>query len=422
MKTPELMQFGELEAGDFQRHPVWIGCHTADYGKSWYDDTDEETFRPYTGNLPADPSEGMLLVRAVITLHDGSRYPGFITPGSGLGNQQPEIFVDGRRFGFWGGMAGVAKSDQQELYIALGKGPDAIFPLRFVADPDLATGIVEGQVGGFYKKTRDGTQVSFASDSRKRSDEEPTRAKWFQMWTRGSRGYPQPEHEFQYRRIVYAAPCFRCGIFERQIAPFRFKKSVTAPTGFTALGWVPDALFAPPDIVEELIKAGIKGISPSPAVYHRTGLECSDRVQLLIPTIIDCAEISRLPTVTCRPDNEEIVAIRGTFTKYEASSGKTSALSPGLQEKIRKQREKIAAIPYCGKVKYHPPTSLALIQDRLKEAPDLFQTAEWFGSGGQAFRLTLASERFANFVRERGLRGLGFHSVNLSGWSERSFD
>ena len=105
----ELKQFGELNAEDFQRHPVWIGCRTADYGKPWYEDTDEETFRPFTGALPVDQNEGMLLVRVVIELKDGSRYPGFIAPGSGLGAQQPQIFVDDRRFGFWGGMVGITE-------------------------------------------------------------------------------------------------------------------------------------------------------------------------------------------------------------------------------------------------------------------------------------------------------------------------
>jgi len=150
MATPELKQFGEAE--DFERHPVWIGCHTADYGKPWYEDTDEETFRPYTGNLPADPAEGMLLVRAVVELHDGSRYPGFVTPAAEgwdkgpdgrailkhnhiLDTQQPQIFVRERLFGFWGGRVGIASQTQQELYAAVGKGPDAIFPLRFNADP-----------------------------------------------------------------------------------------------------------------------------------------------------------------------------------------------------------------------------------------------------------------------------------------------
>jgi hypothetical protein len=73
MTTPELKQFGDFDIEDLERHPVWIGCHTADYGKPWYEDTDEETFRPYRGKLPADPADGMFLVRAVFVLRDGGR-------------------------------------------------------------------------------------------------------------------------------------------------------------------------------------------------------------------------------------------------------------------------------------------------------------------------------------------------------------
>jgi hypothetical protein len=77
------------------------------------------------------------------------------------------------------------------------------------------------------------------------------------------------------------------------------------------------------------------------------------------------------------------------------------------------------AFPYCGRVKFHVPTSLALIADKLKDAPDLFQTAEWFGSGAAAFRFTLASERFVNLVRQRRWKGLVFDKVKQDGWSER---
>lgn len=419
MSTPELKQFGELDAEDFQRHPVWIGCHTADYGRPWYEDTDEETFRPYSGKLPVDPSEGVLLVRAVIELKDGSRYPGFMTPGSGLGTQQPQIFVDERRFGFWGGIAGIVEQVQQELYAALEKEPGAIFPLRFVADPGLATGIVEGQVDGFYRKSRDGINVSFVSHCGGQTDGGSTRAAWFQMSARSIRGYPQPERDFEYLRIVYGEPCFHCGIFERQIAPFRLEKSASTPSEFTQLNWVHDAFFVPPAILEEITQAGITGLSPWPAVYHRTGEECADRLQLLIPTVIACAEISRLPTVTCRADNEEVIALRAIFAKRKPLS-RGQVFSPDTQEHLRKRRERIAAIPYCGRIKYHPPASLALMPDRLTGAPDLFRTAEWFGSGRSAFRLTLASERFVNLVRERRWKGLEFRSASQGGWSERT--
>jgi hypothetical protein len=89
---------------------VWVGCHTADYDEPWYEDTDEETFRPWTGKLPADAPEGMLLVKATFELVDASRHPGFITPAPNpddIGTQQPYIFVGDQCFGFWGGIVGV---------------------------------------------------------------------------------------------------------------------------------------------------------------------------------------------------------------------------------------------------------------------------------------------------------------------------
>jgi hypothetical protein len=143
---------------------------------------------------------------------------------------------------------------------------------------------------------------------------------------------------------------------------------------------------------------------------------------MVVSTIIACAETSRLPTVTCQPENEEVISHRAMFAKWDELHKREGppVLSPELQEKMRRERERIAAIPYCGRVKFHPPTTLALITDNLRDAPDLFQTAEWFGSGGSAFRLTLASERFVNLVQERRWKGLVFQSARQSGWSERT--
>jgi hypothetical protein len=160
---PELKQFGDLSPADFDQHPVWVGCHTADYGEPWYEGTDEETFRPWTGALPVSQSDGMFLVRATLELQDGSRHSGFVTPAfkeGDLGVQQPQIFVGKRRFGFWGGMFGVAAEERQALYTALGRGPDAVFPLRFNVDPSLSSDATAGGVDGFYRGSRD-AQVEY---------------------------------------------------------------------------------------------------------------------------------------------------------------------------------------------------------------------------------------------------------------------
>jgi hypothetical protein len=151
--TPELKQFGELTAEDFEREPVWISCHTEDYDEPWYDQTDEETFRPWTGDLPISPSLGMLLVRATATLADGSTYPGFYTPAENddLGLIQPQIFASGRLFMFWSGVLGVPRSYRDDFYGSIGGSPDTVFPIRFTAAPELVGAADPIEVQGFYK-------------------------------------------------------------------------------------------------------------------------------------------------------------------------------------------------------------------------------------------------------------------------------
>src|ERR1700752_2864899 len=124
MNRPILRQFADLTATDFETSPVWIACSSVHDDEPWYDDTDEEPFRPRLGPLPADPSEGMLLVRAIGTLADGTRLPGFLTPAfepDDLGTMQPHVFVADRRFGFWGGGLGVPEAQQTEFLNSLGK-------------------------------------------------------------------------------------------------------------------------------------------------------------------------------------------------------------------------------------------------------------------------------------------------------------
>jgi hypothetical protein len=214
-----------------------------------------------------------------------------------------------------------------------------------------------------------------------------------QVLAQGHHGYPQPEND--YYKSIYLAFCARCGIHGRQSAPFRLRRSQRAShSSFVQLNWVFDAWFVHPEVATELTSSGISGISFGPSLDHGTGDELSDRRQLLTSTVISCAETSRLPAVTCRPDNEEsewkIVAGR---TRYNALT------------------------PYCGNVKHHVPSSLAIKSGVLGDVPDLFQTAEWFGSGGAAHRLTLCTERFAELVTSRRWRGLEFRSVQDGGWS-----
>lgn len=108
--------------------------------------------------------EPIFLVCATFEAPDGSSHPGFITPAlrdRDLGTMQPQIFVDGHRFSFWGGAVGIAEKERLAFYTALGKDAGTAFPLRFNADPRLATGIIAGKVDGFYRLTASGIQIEY---------------------------------------------------------------------------------------------------------------------------------------------------------------------------------------------------------------------------------------------------------------------
>jgi len=157
MSIPQLVQFADLTSAHFDQHPVWASCQSFDYGEPWYDDTDEETFRPSNTDLPVSPSDGMYLVRADFVLADGTSLVGFLTPAiedgssNALGTIQPQMYLpSGERMSFWLGMFGNPNDQATTLYSALGRAAGAIFPIRFRAPEALATGVTAGAIDGFY--------------------------------------------------------------------------------------------------------------------------------------------------------------------------------------------------------------------------------------------------------------------------------
>lgn len=165
-KKPILKQFYELTKQDFDAYPVWVQCHCIDEGEPWYDDTTEETFRPWDTELPVPPSLAMFLVKSKFTLADGTVYEGFITPQDpdwkgtepDIGTIQPNIFThDGKAIDFWFSCYDVNSKIKQyydslkeQFYLFTGKEPKDIFPITFQADENLAEGIISGKVYGFY--------------------------------------------------------------------------------------------------------------------------------------------------------------------------------------------------------------------------------------------------------------------------------
>lgn len=146
-----LKQFAELAAADFEAFPIWVACHVADFDEPWYDDTDEETFRPCTGTVPADSTE-LVLVSATATLNDGTAFPAFLTPADAaddLGTLQPHVFVGDEAYGFWGGAVGIPDTRRRRFLDSSGKHERDVFPIRFTADPALSNGVTDTAVPGW---------------------------------------------------------------------------------------------------------------------------------------------------------------------------------------------------------------------------------------------------------------------------------
>ncbi len=159
---PLLKQFGELKLDDFENHPIWVNCHTVDYNESWFDETNEETFRPWAKETPVDPKDAMFLVKASFTFADGTFLKGFVTPVDKrdkglveiLGMVQPYIFgPKGQTIPFWFGGIPYSEENIKNLYFLLGKTQADVFPIKFEAESGLVKGVTFGVIPGFcYQK------------------------------------------------------------------------------------------------------------------------------------------------------------------------------------------------------------------------------------------------------------------------------
>ena len=159
MNTPELKQSSDLTSSDFERHPVWAAVHSFYNDEPWFDDTDEETFWPWSGEFPVSPDLGIFLVRAEFETANGTRLVGFVTPSTttDLGELQPTILIGSDQIGLWHGVPGSSAEEREYVYEKLGLSAEQLFPLRFGTGDALATRITSSQADGFYSLDENGT-------------------------------------------------------------------------------------------------------------------------------------------------------------------------------------------------------------------------------------------------------------------------
>ncbi len=202
------------------------------------------------------------------------------------------------------------------------------------------------------------------------TEQETLEAEWARLVPRFEQGYPQPKTRWLSDKPNYIQTCLRCGAGFKQVAPFRLAKEPhMGKKQFMTLYWT-YALFAANEVFDVLEASGITGYSRMAALLHRTGEPATVVSQLL-------------PTTVAEP-----------------------ALVNG--EELRPQR-----CPECGIIKYEPHKRgyMRLRRESLSKDVDVFETYEWFGSGGMAFREILVSHRFVALAIEHKWQGATFRPV-----------
>ncbi len=100
-------------------------------------------------------------------------------------------------------------------------------------------------------------------------------------------GYPQPEKDFKYNHVIYAAYCSCCGTHTEQISPFRLKKIPQWKNNFDwfSINWVFDVSFVNKELY--LKHLAPLGIDYWPVINHKDDSIIEHIVQLKLPLIDD---------------------------------------------------------------------------------------------------------------------------------------
>lgn len=225
--------------------------------------------------------------------------------------------------------------------------------------------------------------------------QEIAQAEWLYAMA-GEYQYPQPENTYLEATFDLSDYCPHCGMGARQNNPFRLRSDFCQKSAFLGLHWEHDALFIRPE-VRAGVESWVSDISFQRPIQHRTGRPIDSVDQLVIPLMSGPGLVTDdLQTVTCVQHNEE-----GYVQRTE---GKAFGISGDL-----------ASYPFCGRVKYHYPTTTQVTFSRasLAAAPDIVTSLEYFGSGAAAHRLILVSRRLVDVIQQNRWRGLRLTPIRL---------
>jgi hypothetical protein len=199
------------------------------------------------------------------------------------------------------------------------------------------------------------------------TDEELLNAEWCIIWGEHSIESLRPEG-YGWHQKYYADQCPNCGVGWRQIAPFRIKKEPKlGKNQFSSFGSGFE-LFCTPLVLDEFARQGISGFDTLPIMLDKEDHPAESLKQIIV----------------------------------------TEVAEPAIAEElVEHERYSQTDCPVCGKTwhAHYVRGMLPLRRTALKANLDFQLTDEWFGSGANARREILASQRVVRLILENKWKG-----------------
>ena len=204
-------------------------------------------------------------------------------------------------------------------------------------------------------------------------------AEWYEIFAPPSQ-YPQPEDDWRYMKLVFDLSnwCPYCNTGKIQNNPYRLKKGPKQKSNqFWGIFWEEEALFCGEAIKTIFEKEKIRGIHFTQPV-NKKNIPFEGYYQIMIEKTLDNGFDQN--------NTEAIVCNNKNYPKknYELE------------------------VNHCGKVKYENVNrgGYTFNKDVFSSKNDLYLSSEWFGSGWQAYRLSIISKKIYEIILKHKLKGL----------------
>jgi len=202
--------------------------------------------------------------------------------------------------------------------------------------------------------------------------EEILSAEWIKLASDYNYGFPMPKGDGSWKKVSFNCEnfCPECGIGLKQKTPIHLEGEPDLKNNdFMAIYWTYN-FFARPEVLDTMLENNIQGFEILPAINHSTNTP--------LETVKQMKVTNELPSYI-------------------------------VEEELKRDNNKCEHIKYWvltrGMLKFHKSSFVNL--------PDLIRTYEWFGTGHEAIKLTLASAKFVRLYYENNWKGLFLAPIEL---------